>query len=308
MPAFVLSGVAFAKSTVPGYVAGLRLLVQATVDLNPAFIAGLDAETGGAYANSAPVTLFTINRLDTGALLYSVANPGSVTVSIGALQRTARDGKRPITASVSDYSPGAAWYAGAAFLSRFDVVGAATISDAGTPTPLNPLVSGGLLGRYYNNLDLVGFPVYEAVENMATPLFNTTGSPRPAVSGDFSARWTGAVQAATTGLHRFQVVADDGCRLFVNGNLAIDSWSWTPGTRETGSIQLTAGTLTPFWLEFFDGTGNGYLQLRWLTPGATDWVDIPSTRLYPSDGSERPPVEARPPQQGRHYVETINRY
>ena len=50
----------------------------------------------------------------------------------------------------------------------------------------------------------------------------TTGSPNVSVPVDnFSARWDGSLRPTSTGNHTFQVVADDGVRLWVNNVLVI---------------------------------------------------------------------------------------
>ena len=48
---------------------------------------------------------------------------------------------------------------------------------------------------------------------------------RASTANQFSARWTGQVEATATGNFRFQTRSDDGVRLWINGILVIDNWT-----------------------------------------------------------------------------------
>jgi hypothetical protein len=53
-----------------------------------------------------------------------------------------------------------------------------------------------------------------------------TAAPTASMGADtFSARWTGQVEAPATGTYTFHTNADDGVRLWVNGQLVVDNWS-----------------------------------------------------------------------------------
>ncbi|WP_163998939.1 PA14 domain-containing protein [Pyxidicoccus caerfyrddinensis] len=108
------------------------------------------------------------------------------------------------------------------------------------------------------------------------------GSPTNAIAPDtFSARWTGEVVAPATGSYVFQVVADDGIRLWVNNQLLVDQWIPQVPTAYTATISLTAGQHYPIRMEFFDQGNISVARLLWTPPGATTAVVIPSTQLHP---------------------------
>jgi hypothetical protein len=85
----------------------------------------------------------------------------------------------------------------------------------------------GLTGAYFSD-DSLGNAVLTRVDS--TVNFNwADGSPDASIDADyFSARWTGQVQAKFSEDYIFSVNADDGVRLWVNGNLVIDQWSALP--------------------------------------------------------------------------------
>jgi hypothetical protein len=82
----------------------------------------------------------------------------------------------------------------------------------------------GLHADYFDNADFTGNTISQSD---ATVNFNwQNGAPSSGISPDtFSIRWTGQVQALESGTYQFSTTADDGVRLWVNGQLLIDRWS-----------------------------------------------------------------------------------
>ena len=138
----------------------------------------------------------------------------------------------------------------------------------------------GLSGRYYNNVTLSGSPVLTRSE--AVDFGWGTASPGTNVPVDrFSVRWSGVFEAPTTGTYRLQTVGDDGIRLTVNNTRMIDKWVNRSATTDTTTaFNLTAGQRVPIVLEYYENVGGAVARLRWQTPGATDFVAIPRSRLY----------------------------
>jgi hypothetical protein len=85
----------------------------------------------------------------------------------------------------------------------------------------------GLRGEYFDTPDLTG-PALTRID----PTVNFewgSGAPVASVApGTYSARWTGQVFTFETGQYSFFTTADDGVRLWVNGQLVIDRWSDRP--------------------------------------------------------------------------------
>jgi surface antigen len=119
---------------------------------------------------------------------------------------------------------------------------------------------GDYLAEYFNNRDLDGLPVLVRNEGAVNNDWGE-GSPNPAVNVDnFSARWT-KTDTLTAGVHQFSVTADDGARLYIDGNLVIDEWIDQGPTTYTTTQTLPAGPHT-IVMEYYD---NGWGAVASLT-------------------------------------------
>ena len=137
------------------------------------------------------------------------------------------------------------------------------------------LISGGSTGgawrgEYFNNKNLSGPPAL--VRDDANLSFNWgSGSPSTAISADnFSVRWTRSL-SLNPGRYRFTVTADDGVRVWVNGQQIINGWSDHPSQTFTGDIDLSGGVF-PIQLEYYESGGGARVELSWTvlsTPPAT---------------------------------------
>lgn len=139
----------------------------------------------------------------------------------------------------------------------------------------------GLRGLYFNNLALSGSPVLTRVE--AVNFGWASGSPGTGVnSNQFSVRWSGLVEATATGTYQFQTRANDGVRLWIDGNLVIQDWVDHASTvdRASTGVTLTKNQRYSVVLEYYDNTGAAVARLRWLRPGTTSFSTVPVTRLY----------------------------
>ncbi|MFM2054003.1 MAG: hypothetical protein RL456_2040 [Pseudomonadota bacterium] len=145
-----------------------------------------------------------------------------------------------------------------------------------------PVAAGsgtGLLGTYYANTTLSGAAVRTAVQAVD---FNWgLGSPGTGVPADnFSARWTGWVEAPATGSYVFQTRSDDGVRLWIDGVQVIGNWTDHAATDNTSAaIAMTAGQRRRITLEYYERGGYAEMRLRWRPPGATLFSAIPASRL-----------------------------
>ena len=146
--------------------------------------------------------------------------------------------------------------------------------------PVNTGTGAGLTGRYYNNTRVSGTVRLTRVENINFGW----GSSAPGSgvnSSNFSARWSGRIEAPATGAYGFQTVSDDGVRVWVNGVQLINNWTAHSSTTNTsGTINLIAGTRYTITVEYYDASGQAEIRLRWLTPGNTSYVIVPASRLY----------------------------
>lgn len=158
----------------------------------------------------------------------------------------------------------------------------AYLREIGGDEPAAPEQGTGLAGQYFNSKNLSGTPVLARTE--AVDFDWGSGAPGAGVNADkFSVRWTGFVQAPTTGSYLFQTRSDEGVRLWVKGARLVNHWTAHTATDDTAAkpLKLVAGRRYPVVMEYFDSTGPGEIRLRWRPPGAGDFTPVPAERLYP---------------------------
>lgn len=141
------------------------------------------------------------------------------------------------------------------------------------------IYSGGLRADFFNNVNLSGTPVLTRTD--ANLNFNwRNASPDPAVSvNNFSARWTGMIKPKYSGTYTFGTISDDGIRVWVNGQLVIDSWKKQSWIERNGSLTIEADRLYDFKVEFYEGTGDAMVRLMWESNQERKSV-IPSSAFF----------------------------
>lgn len=142
----------------------------------------------------------------------------------------------------------------------------------------------GLTGRYYNDAGNGTFFTTLALTRIDATVNYDWGSGSPATgvqANNFSARWTGQVQAPVSGVYTFYTTTDDGVRLWVNGVLILDRWiDQSPTTNTSTTIALTAGTKYDIKLEYYEKGGGAVAKLLWSYPGQAQQI-VPQIRLFP---------------------------
>ena len=236
-----------------------------------------------SYRDIAPNTAtMTLASNPTGLQLTLDSQPVTAPISVvgvAGMQR-AIGASSPQTVGGTTYQF-ASWSDGGA-LNHTITTPASNSTYTATYTMVTGQNSGtGLLGQYFNNMTLSG-----TVVRQGTGAVNYnwgSGSPGTGVNANnFSARWTGTVEASSTGKFQFRTQANDGVRLWVNGVLVINNWANHSNTvtNSSAATALTAGVRYPITMEFYENKGPSVARLLWKVPGATSYVAIPASRLY----------------------------
>jgi hypothetical protein len=147
-------------------------------------------------------------------------------------------------------------------------------------TPVNiPVPTGSWTAQYYANTGLAGDPVAILSEGSPSHQWGT-GQPLPSVPTDnFSARWTSS-QNLAGGTYIISANADDGVRVFVNGNPIINEFHGASGQTYSATIPLPAG-LNYFQVEYYEATGNAFLDFQ-ITQTTGGGVVVPTQPPAPT--------------------------
>ena len=120
---------------------------------------------------------------------------------------------------------------------------------------------GQFLAKYYGNMTLSGTPSIMRCEEKIDNDWGG-GGPGSGVGVDgFSARWVKTFDFEG-GDYTFTARADDGIRLFVDGELLIDQWKEQRPTRYDATRTLTAGKHT-VKVEYYENGGGAVAQVGW---------------------------------------------
>ncbi|MFT3788220.1 MAG: PA14 domain-containing protein [Tepidisphaeraceae bacterium] len=97
--------------------------------------------------------------------------------------------------------------------------------------------------------------------------------------GMLQAEITGDLLIDAPGEYQFEADADDAMFVFLDGaSLVNDRWINGTNPPTTAKATLTAGPHA-LRIVFLQGDGGINMRLRWKTPGASDWADIPESAL-----------------------------
>lgn len=123
----------------------------------------------------------------------------------------------------------------------------------------------GLKAEYFPNKDLTGSSKSRMDEWINFEPANQ--APDPFLPGSpLSIRWTGKLCPTISGKYTLGFRTDDGCRLYVDGKLLIDSWNARGAQTDLVELVLEAGKEYAIKAEYFDNSGDAVAKLYWKTP------------------------------------------
>ncbi|HSR34477.1 MAG TPA: PA14 domain-containing protein, partial [Anaerolineae bacterium] len=115
--------------------------------------------------------------------------------------------------------------------------------------------------EYYNNMYLADLP---AIVDDAEWIFSDwdEGRPRKGLPSDhFSIRWSGQ-RYFHAGCYRFGLFADDGVRLWVDGELLVNEWHTGRAEYHSPVTYLSAG-YHDVVVEYYENTGAAEIRFWW---------------------------------------------
>lgn len=123
----------------------------------------------------------------------------------------------------------------------------------------------GLLGEYFDNVDLEGKPVLTRIDKSVSFEWGE-GSPDKAVPKDkFSARWTGVIgPMPETGDYVVGTNTDDGAKLYLDGHLMVSKWVPQGGVTNTKTVRLDKGKSYDIEFRYYEDGGDALAHLVWI--------------------------------------------
>lgn len=120
----------------------------------------------------------------------------------------------------------------------------------------SPGGESGLKGEYFSNEELKGTPALVRIDKHVHFDWGEGSFAAGEPVDHFSARWTGYFVPKESGDYKFYTSADDGVRLYVGDEIAIDDWQPHSQTLDTASRHLEAGHAYKIRLEYFEDVGS----------------------------------------------------
>ena len=135
--------------------------------------------------------------------------------------------------------------------------------------------NGQFLAEFYNNSILSGNPTFTACDQNIGYAWIAGSGGFGLGSDNFSIRWTGRFPFSA-GVHNFTATADDGIRVWIDGNLMIDGWIDQVATTYQATLDISEGEHT-VQVDYYQNGGDASTQFYWqrvVTSGDDYYVMI----------------------------------
>ena len=138
--------------------------------------------------------------------------------------------------------------------------GPGIVTVTGVPRPA--LLPGGLRAEYFDDKDLSELRLVR--KDPSINFHWVLESPDPRIDWDtFSARWTGRLTPRFTEPYQFIVRVNDGVRMWLDGKLLIDNWTYHGGRPDYATAVLYTNVAHHLRLEYYEATDHANVSLEW---------------------------------------------
>jgi beta-glucosidase len=141
----------------------------------------------------------------------------------------------------------------------------------------------GFKAEYYSNKDLSGQPTAVRTEPELNNLWQEgQGVINSVRAKDFSARYTTNFKATQAGSMTFELDADDGYRLLVNGKEVLNAWTKNRWGSQTYRLQTKKDSIYNLVVEYWQGDGKANVKLSAGNYERTDFAAL-TNRIKDAD-------------------------
>lgn len=146
-----------------------------------------------------------------------------------------------------------------------------SITDAvGYPIPAGVLQApggaAGLRAEFFNSSDFTGSPVLARIDETVDFDWKDEAPAEGVDGANWSARWSGVVAPAVTGLYNLTLTSSGASRLYIDDKLLIDNPGEQPDEPVLAKRRFTAGKTHAIRVEYSPADGAGAVRLTWFTP------------------------------------------
>ncbi len=143
----------------------------------------------------------------------------------------------------------------------------------------------GLWAEYYSGRNLESYTA-GGLEATVDHAWTETNLPAGLSSVEnFSARWVGRIRAEQEGSYTIYSNVDDGAKIYIDGELAIDDAGPHFPFESSASFTWRRDSYHTIVIEYYNGELGGTMQLKWTPPGGSKEI-IPKENLYLTDEAD----------------------
>jgi alpha-D-xyloside xylohydrolase len=122
----------------------------------------------------------------------------------------------------------------------------------------------GLQAEFFSNPDLSGPPALRRTDAVVDFDWSKISPASGLPTTNYTARWTGTIEVpASVGDVVLATMADDGARVWIDGQFVIDAWGPHDATTSAASAVLTAGQSHQLRIEYLQLEYNALMKLQW---------------------------------------------
>ncbi len=121
----------------------------------------------------------------------------------------------------------------------------------------------GFHTKLFKNKDLTGSPEKEYIDTKVSHAWLYSRNAEKEPDTNFSMTWSGVLAPTVSDDYSFEVSGDDGYRLYINDKEVIGEWKSGAYRRTKYSCSLEAGKQYNIRLDYFQGEGDGRINMVW---------------------------------------------